>query len=90
MCGVCSYGTFCVSPPSAFSAAHLEAEFIVFGGGKAAEKAVKPLKEKGSHVELVSSRPTAMHTLREAFSLAHFSQILVYIYYVCVVCMYEL
>jgi hypothetical protein len=58
--------------------AHLEAEFIVVGGGKTADEAVKPLRQKGSHVEFVSGRPTLMHTLSEAFNRAHFSQILVY------------
>ena len=57
--------------------AHLEAEFIVVGGGKSAEEAVEPLRQRDSHVEFVSSRPTLMHTLSEAFNRAHFSQILV-------------
>ena len=57
--------------------AQLEAEFIVVGGGKKAEVAVKPLREKGSHIEVVAARPTLMQTLTEAFSRAHFSQILV-------------
>ena len=45
--------------------------------GKVAEEAVRPLKEKGSHVELVPPQPSLMHTLSEAFNRAHFSQILV-------------
>ena len=64
-----------LSPPAVV--AHLEAEFIVIGGGRKAEEAVRPLREKGCHVELVSSHSTPMHTLSEAFSRAHFSQILV-------------
>lgn len=49
----------------------------MIGRDKGAETAVKPLRDKGRHVELVPGQPTAMHTLREAFSRAHFSQILV-------------
>lgn len=72
---------FPTSPPSPPAVvAHLEAEFIVIGGGRKAEEAVRPLREKGSHVELVSSHSTPMHTLSEAFSRAHFSQILVCMY----------
>jgi hypothetical protein len=60
-------------------AAHLETEFIVVARpGKKVEEAVKPLREKGSHVELVSPQPLPMHTLSQAFNKAHFSQILVY------------
>lgn len=76
-----------------FSAAHLEAEFIVVGGGKRAEVAVKPLREKGSHIEMVAIQPTLMHTLIEAFTHAHFSQILVSLHLSWVVpdcvCVYE-
>lgn len=50
---------------------------MVGGKGKKEEDAVKPLKAKGSHVELVSAQTTPMHTLSEAFNRAHFSQILV-------------
>ena len=56
----------------------MEAEFIVVSGpGKKAEEAVRLLRGKGSHVELVPVRPLLMHTLSEAFNRAHFSQILV-------------
>ena len=66
--------------------AHLETEFIVVARpGKKVEEAVKPLREKGSHVELVSPQPLPMHTLSQAFNKAHFSQILVSLNITCLV-----
>ena len=50
---------------------------MVDGRGVKTEAAVKPLKAKGSHVEIVSAHPFPVHTLSEAFNRAHFSQILV-------------
>ena len=54
---------------------------MVGGPGKKVEVAVKPLREKGSHVELVAPQPLLMATLSLAFSRAHFSQILVSLVY---------